>query len=98
MAGLDLERHAGRYERTSRRFDVSARDGRLHALVTVTGELAAVTAAEPEEIVLLPADATGDNFVCRPAEDELWTEVSFRRLADQSAYLYAGGRVTSRVS
>jgi CubicO group peptidase (beta-lactamase class C family) len=31
----ELGRHAGRYERTSRRFEVSVRDGQLHVLVTV---------------------------------------------------------------
>lgn len=39
----DLERYADRYERTSRRFDVSVRDGQLRIVLTVTGNLAALT-------------------------------------------------------
>ncbi|HEX9032540.1 MAG TPA: serine hydrolase domain-containing protein [Streptosporangiaceae bacterium] len=94
--GLDLGRHAGRYERTSRRFDVFVRDGQLHGVVTVTGELAAVRAAEDEEVVLLPSDTTGNNFVCRSSDDDPWTAVSFGTLADQTPYLYMGGRITLR--
>lgn len=92
----DLARHAGRYERTSRRFDVSYRGGRLHGVVTTTGQLAAVREAEPEEFDLYPADLSGDNFVCRSHDDEPWTTVSFGRLSDQTPYLYAGGRITLR--
>ena len=44
----DLERYAGRYERTSRRFDVSVRDGRLAMALTMTGNLAALVDAEPD--------------------------------------------------
>jgi CubicO group peptidase (beta-lactamase class C family) len=95
-AGSDLARHAGRYERTSRRYDVSLRDGQLHAVLIATGELAAVRDSEPEELDLYPADATGSNFVCRSHDDEPWTAVSFGRLADQTPYLYAGGRITLR--
>ena len=93
----DLARHAGRYERTSRRFDISVRDGRLHGVVTPTGELAALREAEPEEFDLYPADLTGDSFVCRSFDDEPWSPVSFGRLADLTPYLYSGGRVTLRV-
>ncbi len=92
-----LGRHVGRYERTSRRFDVSLGEGRLRLLSTVTGSLAAVSGAEPEEVDLLPADESGDNFLCRSHEAEPWTSVSFRALADGTPYLYAGGRVTARV-
>ena len=51
----DLERYAGRYERMSRRFDVSVRDGRLRILLTMTGNLAALTDSEPEDLLLHPA-------------------------------------------
>jgi CubicO group peptidase (beta-lactamase class C family) len=93
----DMARHAARYERTSRRFDISVRDGRLHGIATPTGELAALREAEPEEFDLYPADLTGDSFVCRSFDDEPWAPVSFGRLADQTPYLYSGGRVTLRV-
>ena len=94
---LDLGRHAGRYERTSRRFDVSARDGRLQLRLTATGELAVITDAEPEELILYPADASGVNFVCRSHDVEPWSPVSFGRLPDRAPYLFAGGRITPRV-
>ena len=97
-ASLDLGRHAGRYERTSRRLDVSLRDGRLRMLVTGTGELAALTEAQPEELTLYPADASGVNFVCRTHGREPWVPVSFGQLADRTPYLFAGGRVTPRTA
>src|SRR6266700_6454399 len=61
-AGGNLARHAGRYERTSRRFDISVRDSRLHGIATTTGQLAAAREAEPEEFDLYPADLTGDSL------------------------------------
>ena len=94
----DLERHAGRYERTSRRFDVSVRGGRLRMVLTMTGHLADLVGAEPEELILHPADSSGTNFVCRSRDDEPWTPVSFGQLADHTAYLFLGGRVTPRAA
>jgi CubicO group peptidase (beta-lactamase class C family) len=91
-------RHAGRYERTSRSFDVAVRDGRLHALVTVTGQLAELSGSEPEEVELLLADGSGDHFLCRSEEDEPWTPVSFGALSDGTPYLFSGGRINLRVS
>ena len=95
-AAHGVRRHVGRYERTSRRFDVSVRGGRLYLRQTATGELATLTKAQPEELVLRPADASGVNFVCRSRDDEPWIPVSFGQLADRTPYLFAGGRVTPR--
>jgi len=95
-AALDLERHAGRYERTSRQFDVSVRDGRVHLMAATTGELATLTEATPEDLILYPADATGLNFVFRSHDDEPWTPVSFGQLPDRTPYLFLSGRVTPR--
>jgi CubicO group peptidase (beta-lactamase class C family) len=92
----DLGRHAGRYERTSRRLDVSVRDGGLHVILTPTGELAMVTDSQPIELSLYPADASGLNFVCRSHEDQPWNPLSFGALADGTRYLFLGGRVTPR--
>jgi CubicO group peptidase (beta-lactamase class C family) len=94
----DLERHAGRYERTSRRFEVSVRDGQLRMVLTMTGHLGALVGAEPEEVLLHPADSSGTNFVCRSDDDEPWTPASFGQLADGTPYLFLGGRVTPRVT
>jgi CubicO group peptidase (beta-lactamase class C family) len=95
----ELGRHAGRYERTARRFDVSVRDQELHALITMTGDRGALSeGTEPEDVVLHPADASGDNFVCRSLERDPWTAVSFARLADGTPYIRVGGRITLRMS
>jgi CubicO group peptidase (beta-lactamase class C family) len=94
---LDLERHVGRYERASRRFAVSVRDGRLHMILTVTGELADLFNSEPEELILYRADSSGDRFVLRSHEDEPWVPLSFGHLPDRTPYLYLTGRVTRRV-
>jgi CubicO group peptidase (beta-lactamase class C family) len=96
-ADLDLGGHAGRYERTSRRYDVSVRSGRLYLRVTVTGELARLAAPAPQELILHPADVSGVNFVCRSYDHEPWAPVSFGQLPDGTPYLFAGGRVTPRV-
>jgi CubicO group peptidase (beta-lactamase class C family) len=80
---LDLGRHAGRYERTSRRFDVSARDGTLHVVERATGARTAFSEG-PEEFDLHLADAGGDNFVARSRDADPWTPASFARLADQT--------------
>jgi CubicO group peptidase (beta-lactamase class C family) len=96
-AGAGLGRHVGRYERASRRFEVSERDGQLHLLLTMTGNLADLTGSEPEDLVLHPADASGDRFVLRSHDDEPWAPLSFGELADGTPYIYLSGRVTPRV-
>lgn len=92
----DLGRHAGHYERVSRQFDVSVRDGQLRMLLTMTGNLAALTASEPEDLLLHPADSSGTRFVLRSRDDEPWVPLSFRQLGDGTPYIYLGGRVTPR--
>ena len=52
---------------------------------------------EPQEFDLYPADATGDHFVGRLYDSSPWAPVVFGRLGDQTAYIYAGGRVTPRI-
>ena len=66
-------------------------------VLTMTGELAALTATEPEQLVLFPADSSGANFVCRSRDDEPWVPLSFGALADGTPYLFMSGRVTPRV-
>ena len=98
---VDLERYAGHYARTSRRFDVSVRDGRLAMELTMTGNLAALVGTEPEDLLLYPAecaDPPGTRFVLRLRVDEPWAPVSFGQLADGTPYLYMSGRVAPRVS
>jgi CubicO group peptidase (beta-lactamase class C family) len=97
-ADLGLARHAGRYERTSRRFDVAVRDGRLHLVLTATDALATLTGAQPEDLILHPADGSGLNFVCRSYDHEPWVPVTFGELPDRTPYLFAGGRVTPRAT
>jgi len=93
----DLERYAGRYERTSRRFDVSVHDGQLRIVLTMTGNLAALTDSVPEELFLSPADSSGTRFVLRSRDEEPWVPLSFGQFGDGTPYIYMSGRVTPRV-
>jgi len=96
----DLERYAGRYERTSRRLDVSVRNGQVRIVLTMTGNLAALTDSEPEELLLHPAepfDSSATRFVLRSRDDEPWGPLSFGQLGDGTPYIYLSGRVTPRV-
>ncbi len=93
----DLKRYAGRYERTSRRLEVSVRDGQLRMVLTMTGNLAALTDSEPEELILHPADSSGTRFVARSSDEEPWVPLSFGRFGDGRLYIYMSGRVTPRV-
>jgi len=94
--GADLHRHAGRYERTSRRYDLSVRDGRLHVSSSMTGDRAALSDDTVEEFDLYPADGTGDAFVGRVYDHQPWSALVFDRLGDQTPYMYLGGRITPR--
>jgi hypothetical protein len=93
---IPVERHAGRYERTARRYDVSVRDGLLHVTATTTGSLGALTGPQPEEATLYPADATGRNFVGRIQDADPWAPVSFAELDDGTPYIFAGGRIAPK--
>lgn len=93
---LDLQRHAGRYERTSWRYDVCVQDGRLHVIPGLTDARETFSDDEPKEFDLRPADATGDRFVGRLYDSQPWTPVVFGRLGDQTPYIYASGRITLR--
>ena len=93
---LDLERHTGRYERTSARFDVSLRAGELHALAQPTGD-AALFDEEPQDLVLRPVDPQGTTFLTRAHEDDPWSPIAFSAFPDGSPYLFSGGRVTPKV-
>jgi CubicO group peptidase (beta-lactamase class C family) len=92
----DLERHAGRYERMSRRFEVAVRDGQLRIRLTMTGNLAALTNSEPEDLLLHRADSSGTRFVLRSRDDEPWVPLSFGQLSDGTPYIYLSGRITPR--
>jgi CubicO group peptidase (beta-lactamase class C family) len=97
-ADAEIARHAGRYERASRRIDVSVRDGGLRAVIVTTGPLGDLRDSEAEEFDFLPADRSGDNFVFRSHDAEPWVPVSFGLLDDGTPYVYTGGRVTRRVA
>jgi CubicO group peptidase (beta-lactamase class C family) len=96
-ADRDLERHAGRYERTSCRCDVSVREGQLHVVSRESGGYATLCDEGLYEFDLHPADGTGDNFVWRVDKRQPWTPLLFGRFGDQAPYLYCGGRITPRV-
>jgi CubicO group peptidase (beta-lactamase class C family) len=96
----DQARHAGRYERTSHRYDVSVRDGRLHVISSTTGDLAAVSDDTSQEFDLYPAHAPGvglgDAFLCRQHDHEPWSSLIFGRLGDATPYMHTGGRLTPK--
>jgi len=92
-----LHRHAGRYERTSRRYDVSVRDGRLHVSSSMTGDRAALSEDTTEEFDLHPADGTGEAFLGRMYDHQPWSALVFGRLRDHTPYMFTGGRITPRV-
>jgi CubicO group peptidase (beta-lactamase class C family) len=93
---LDLDRHTGRYERVSHRYDVSVRDGELHLLSTMTVSLDDTVDFEPEDVILHPCGTTGDRFVGRSRPEEEWTEFVFARLDNGTPYLHVGGRLSPR--
>jgi CubicO group peptidase (beta-lactamase class C family) len=97
LAESDLARLAGRYERAGARMDFSVRDGHLHCVLTETGPLAEIDDSEPQQLDLYPADASGDNFVCRSFDDAPWSPVTFGVLEDGTPYCFTG-RVTPKVS
>ncbi len=97
LPAAHLESYAGRYERVSRRLEVSVRNGQLRMLLTMTGNLAAITGAEPEELILHAADSSGTRFVLRSGDDKPWVPLSFGQFGDGTPYIYMSGRVTPRV-
>ncbi len=93
----DLSRHVGRYERTSRRYDVSLTAGTLHVVSTMTGDRALFGEEEPDEFDLHQTDGAGNGFVCRSHPDEPWSALIFGSFGDGTPYLYLGGRATPRI-
>jgi hypothetical protein len=95
---VGLERHVGRYERGSRRYDVSLPATTLHVRSMMMGNLEALDDEGPEEFDLHPVDSSGDRFVCRTYPAEPWNPVLFGALPHGRRYVYAGGRITPLVS
>jgi CubicO group peptidase (beta-lactamase class C family) len=95
---LDLSRHAGRYERVSRRYDVSLRGAVLHVVSTMTGDRAAIADEGPEEFDLHPVDSRDNAFVGRVYDQEPWSAVLFDSFSDGTPYLYLGGRATPKIT
>jgi CubicO group peptidase (beta-lactamase class C family) len=93
----DLGRHAGRYERAARQFDVSLRADRLHVVATPIGSFTAVIEQDPEEFLLFQADSSGVNFVYRITDEEPWNQVIFGELDDQGPYLFLARRIAPRM-
>jgi len=97
LAIPDLERHAGRYERASMRYEVSVRDGLLHLFSGPADDRDAFSDEGPHEFDLYPADATGEHFVARSDDRQPWSSLVFGRLAGRAPYMFLGGRITPRV-
>ena len=85
-------RHAGRYERTSVRLDVTLRDDRLVMVEQATGDRLAFAEEPVHEYELLPAEPLdGDHFVTRYSPEHPWLPVTFT-----PTHLFTSGRVTPR--
>ena len=68
-------------------------------ILSITDDRARFSEEGPQEFDLHPAGAgitTGDSFVGRVNDSEPWTAAIFGRLADQTPYLFLGGRITPR--
>ena len=76
---------------------MSVRDGQLRMVLTMTGNLAALTDSEPEDLLLHCADSSGTRFVLRSRDDEPWVPLSFGQFGDGRPYIYLSGRITPRV-
>jgi CubicO group peptidase (beta-lactamase class C family) len=92
----DPGRHAGRYRRSGRQYDVEVRDGELWLHWTALGDLAAALPESSASFELRPADATGNRYVMRGEGD--WVAVTFDRFADGTPYVFSGGRAVPKVS
>ncbi len=92
----DPARHVGRYERTSRRYDVTLRGQMLHVLSELTGDRTELSDEWSAEFDLHPVDVEGSAFVFREFEAEPWSVLLFDHFPDGTPYLYSGGRATPR--
>lgn len=91
---VDLERHAGVYERVGARTTMSVREGALWCRMEATGELAEIT--PPIELKTIPVDE--NTFVGRRDGDPDWLSAVFYELADGTPYVHMGARATPKVS
>jgi CubicO group peptidase (beta-lactamase class C family)/predicted alpha/beta-fold hydrolase len=94
---VDLQRHVGRYERASVTTEVLLRDGEGVLRQTVTGPLAELLPEPTHEYVLVPVDSSGDLFVIRQPDSQLWIPVTFYSLPTGEKYLHEGVRATPKV-
>ncbi|MFI6603412.1 serine hydrolase domain-containing protein [Nonomuraea sp. NPDC050536] len=91
---VDLERHAGVYERVGARVTMSVRDGALWCRMESTGALAGMS--PPLELKTIPVDE--NTFVGREDGDPQWLSAVFYELADGTPYVHMGARATPKVS
>ena len=93
--GLDLDRHAGVYERVGLRMEIEPRDGSLILRTTITGPLSEMIPDPVQEHALVAIEQ--DLFVTRDPGTDSWIPVVFYRLADGSPYVHFGARATPKV-
>ncbi|WP_308163878.1 serine hydrolase domain-containing protein [Nonomuraea sediminis] len=91
---VDLERHAGVYERVGARMTMSVREGALWCRMEAMGALAEMT--PPIELKTIPVDE--NTFVGREDGDPQWVSAVFYELADGTPYVHMGARATPKVS
>jgi CubicO group peptidase (beta-lactamase class C family) len=94
---LDPSPYVGTYERAGASFEVTARDGGLVAVQTVTG-LGSELTPDPLELPLHVLDPNEGFFLTQhPVAPGLWLPVRFVTLSDGSRCLHIGGRATPKV-
>jgi CubicO group peptidase (beta-lactamase class C family) len=91
-AQVELGRYTGVYERVGTRVEVELRDGRLRALVTPTGALAALMSPRESELVAVAED----RFVERSPGSTRWVSTVFVT-SDGTEYLYRGIRAHPKI-
>jgi CubicO group peptidase (beta-lactamase class C family) len=92
---VDVERHAGRYERVGQRIEVFAGADGPVLRATETGPIAELMADPVQELALVAVAA--DLFVAREPTKRTWSPVMFYALPTGQRYLHFGGRATPKV-
>lgn len=92
---VELDAHAGTYERLGSRIEIEREDDGLVARVIPTGPLAEVF-PDPPPLHLVPLRE--NQFVTRQEGTETWSSVVFYRLEDGAPYVHFALRATPRVA
>jgi dipeptidyl aminopeptidase/acylaminoacyl peptidase len=93
---VDVQPHAGTYERASSRIEVLIGDDGPILKATVTGPLAKLVANPTTEYPMVPIEQ--NLFVVRDPREQTWSPVTFYELRTGEKYVHFGVRATPKVS